>query len=75
MKSTLIIGVIALLSLQSCGGGDDCYRCRKNSYFNGINYTDPGPWTKIYKGDGESNADFEQRIHEKKDNGFTCEPL
>lgn len=74
MKTSIFFGAIALLMLSSCGG-DDCYRCRKNSYYNGINYTDPGPWSKYYKEEGESNADFEQRIQEQRDKGYTCEEI
>ena len=74
MKKMILLGSVTTLMLLSSCGGEDCYRCRKDSYFNGINYTDPGPWSLRYKKDGESDADFEARIKDEISNGYTCEP-
>ena len=71
-KSVLIAAIMGLVLLSSCGG-DDCFRCRKDSYFNGINYTDPGPWGINCRHDGESEENFKARIQEKISQGYTCQ--
>ena len=73
MKKMILMGSIVTLMLSSCGGSD-CYRCKKNSYFNGISNTAPGAWAVYCKEKGESDADYEARISDLQGKNFTCEP-
>jgi hypothetical protein len=73
MKKIFLIFSIGLLtSLVSCGGGETCYYCSKDSYWNGISYTDPGPYANNCREDGESDEEYKARIKEKVSNGYTC---
>jgi len=72
MRTLIYLGAVTIL-ISSCGSGkDDCYSCRKDSYYNGINYTDPGPWTVNCPENGESTEAFEARIKEKTSKGYSC---
>lgn len=75
MKKVILTSAIALLiTLVTSCGGSDCYRCKKLAYFNGINTTAEGDWGINCKKKNESDADFEQRIQEKRESGYKCEP-
>tara|TARA_B100000678_G_C17970891_1_gene407043 strand:+ start:288 stop:524 length:237 start_codon:yes stop_codon:yes gene_type:complete len=72
MRKIVMLVLVSLpMILQSCGG-EECYKCRKDSYYNGINYTDPGPWTWRCPKDGESEDAYEKRIKDEIVRGYSC---
>lgn len=64
-KTGILAAAILTLTLYSCG--DSCYKCRLESYWNGISYTDRGQYAKYCQDEGESDEDYEARIAEKVD--------
>ncbi|MCB9188041.1 MAG: hypothetical protein H6599_02045 [Flavobacteriales bacterium] len=71
-KITIIFSLGIITFLVSCGEDDSCYSCSKDSYWNGISYTESGPYSYDCKDDGESDENYEARIKEKIENGYTC---
>ncbi len=69
LNFALLIGGVTLI-LSSCG--ESCYSCSKDSYFNGISYTEPGPKAKYCQEENETNEQYETRIKEHISNGNTC---
>jgi len=72
MKKTTAIALVATsMIILSCGGRAEKL-CRKNSYFNGISNTNPGPWAVYKQDEGESDAAYENRINELVSKNYTC---
>jgi hypothetical protein len=68
--SLIIIAVGLTLALNSCS--ETCYYCSKDSYWNGISYTEPGPYANNCRDEGETDEAYESRINEKRSKGYTC---
>lgn len=72
MNNLKKIGIGFLLTSFISACGDSCYSCRKNSYWNGISYTEPGEIYLECQQEGESDEEFEKRIQETEESDYTC---
>lgn len=72
MKYTFIICSGLFLLLSACNS-KQCQECVKESYYNGVHYTEKETSGPSYcQEEGESEEDFEKRIKEIEEKGYDC---